>query len=190
MGGLEFYQYENELWCKHADGRNEVFDETKVELVQLILGKIRNCYPEAYRALEKFYISSSRNIRYFQFLMAKRFVRCNFAQLDATSFDVECVGSDVRFNFERVVCPLRGECQFEGVICNPKFDSSLSPAELRVMELFYQGYSKEEISQKLFNSPETIKNHIKNAYQKLGVHEKAEFIRYAEKNGLFANAQE
>lgn len=187
MGGLEFYIYESELWCKHADGRNELVDETKTKIIQYILDKVRQCYPEAYQALEKCYSKSSANIRYYQYLIARRFIKCNFAQLDATSFDVEDVDDDGRFNFEKVECPLRGECLFEGVICSPKFNSKLSPAELRVMKPFYQGKSKEEIAQELFLSPETVKLHIKNSYLKLGVHEKAEFIRYAQENHLFGN---
>jgi len=30
-----------------------------------------------------------------------------------------------------------------------------------------------------------VKNHIKSVYRKLGIHEKSEFIRYANKNNLF-----
>ena len=55
------------------------------------------------------------------------------------------------------------------------------------MKLFYQGRSKEEIAQELFISPGVVKLHIKNSYCKLGVHEKAEFIRYAQENHLFSN---
>ena len=80
---------------------------------------------------------------------------------------------------------MRGECAYEGIICCPKFNSNLSPAEKRVMKLFYDGRSREEIASDLFLSPETVKNHIKNSYFKLGVHEKAEFIRYANINHLF-----
>ena len=190
MEGLEFYCYESELWCKHGDGRNEIVDESQTELISYILDKVRECYPDAYKALEKCYSNSSRNIRYYQYLMARRFIRCNFSTLDATSLDVDDVSVDGRFNFEKVCCPMRGECVFEGVICRPRFNSKLSPAELRVMELLYKGYGKEKISDTLYLSPDTIKTHIKNVYVKLGIHEKAEFIRYANDNHLFDNAQE
>ena len=187
MAGLEFYTFEQELCCKHSDGRNEIVDETKTKLIQYILEKVRECYPDAYKALEKHYAQSSANIRYYQYLMARRFIKCNFSQLDATSLDIEDVSEDGKFNFEKVECPMRGECPYEGVICTPKFNSTLSPAELRVMALVYKGKSKEEIAAELYNSPETIKNHIKSAYLKLGIHEKAEFIRYAQEKNLFGN---
>ena len=75
--------------------------------------------------------------------------------------------------------------QFENVICSPKFNSTLSRQELRVMKLMYEGKNKEEISSELYISPNTVKNHIKSVYTKLGIHEKSEFIQYANKNHLF-----
>ena len=185
MAGIEFYTFENELWAKYSDGRNEIVDESKTELVHYILNNVRECYPEAYSALERWYSNSSLNIKYYQYLMARRFIMCNFAQLDSTKIDVENVTAAGKFNFEKVGCPLRGECQYEGLVCCPKFNNKLSPAEYRVMEMVYKGRTKAEIATTLYNSPETIKNHIKSAYLKLGVHEKAEFIRYANEHNLF-----
>ena len=49
----------------------------------------------------------------------------------------------------------------------------------------YEGKNKEEISSELYISPNTVKNHIKSVYTKLGIHEKSEFIQYANKNHLF-----
>lgn len=190
MQRLEFYCYDSELWVKMADGSNKIVDENCTELISFILNKVRECYPEAYKALEECYRKSSRNIKYYQFLMARRFVKCNFSQLDSTKLDVSDINQDGRFNFEKVSCPIRGECQHECVICMPKFNSKLSPAEMRVMEPFYRGWSKEKIAEYLYLSPGTVALHIKNSYIKLGIHEKAEFIRYVNDNNLFDNAQE
>lgn len=44
---------------------------------------------------------------------------------------------------------------------------------------------KSEIAGMLYLSPETVNNHIRNIYYKLGVHDKAEFIRYANDNSIF-----
>ena len=97
--------------------------------------------------------------------------------------DVEVTGA---FNFEKVECPLRGECRNDGVICCPVFNSKLSDAEMRVMRLVYDGATKEEIAEQLYLSPHTVKNHIKSVYCKLGIHEKSDFIQYANKNHLFS----
>lgn len=119
---------------------------------------------------------------YYQYLIVRRFCKCNFGNLDDTKADV---GKSEPFCFEKVPCPLRGECKYDGVICSPKFNSSLSEQELRVMELIYNGATNDDVGEKLYISPHTVKNHVKSVYRKLGIHEKSEFIRYANKNNLF-----
>ena len=63
----------------------------------------------------------------------------------------------------------------------------MSVAELRVMKLVYEGLGKDEISERLFISPNTIKNHVRSVYAKLGIHEKSEFVKYVKENDLFNN---
>ncbi len=118
---------------------------------------------------------------WYHFLIAKRFVRCNFGSIDDIK-DIDVSGS---FKFEYVPCPLRGECKLEGIVCRPAFSSKLSQAELRVMKLWSEGESKESIAEKLYLSVHTVNNHIRNAYFRLDIHNKAEFVRYAETKGLF-----
>ena len=185
MVELEFYIYEDELWCKTKEGKNFVVEETNSDVVAYILNNVRARYSEAYKALEKCYAKSAINPLYFQFLMARRFCKCNFACLDPTSFDVEDVKFDGMFNFEKVACPMRGECPHEGIICMPQLDNKLSNAETRVMKLLYEGKNKDEIADILFISPGTVKNHIKSSYLKLGIHSEAEFIRYANSHNIF-----
>lgn len=182
MKDLEFYIFEDELWCMFPDGRNEQITERSTDIIKKVLDRIRECYPEAYAELMKWYQKSSMNVPYFQYLMVNRFCRCNFGKLDTTQKDID---NATNFNFERVSCPLRGECPYENKVCNPRFNSRLSDAELRVMKLVYNGYSNDEVADTLYLSPHTVKNHIKSVYLKLGIHEKAEFIRYANNNNLF-----
>lgn len=182
MENIEFYILDKELWCLFPDGRNEQVTEHNVELVREILSRIREFYPEAYQDLSKWYQRSAANVPYYQFLMVNRFCRCNFGKLDNTKKDIDSRGI---FNFERIDCPMRGECPHEGKVCLPKFNSKLSESELRVMKLVYNGYSNDEVADTLYLSPHTVKNHIKSVYLKLGIHEKAEFIRYANNNNLF-----
>ena len=187
MGSLEFYTFEDELWCKTDDGENFAVDETRTEVISYIINNVRARYPEAYKALSKHYQKSALNISWYQYLMARRFCKCNFGCLDATTKDVDDIHSDGVFNFEKVPCPLRGECALEGIVCGPKFNSTLSKQEMRVMKLLFDGRNKEEIGGELFISPGTVKNHIKSAYLKLGVHSEAEFIRYAKEHNLFTD---
>ena len=53
------------------------------------------------------------------------------------------------------------------------------------MQLCYEGAKDEEIAEKLFISLNTIQNHRKAVYKKLGVHSMAEFIKYAAENNIF-----
>lgn len=180
---LEFYLYEDELWCKDDKGNNILVDQTQTELLSNMLTRIRECYPEAYKALQECYKDSAPNKIYYRYVMVKRFLKCNFGQLDSTSYDIE----DEKMNFERVDCPLRLECKYDGIICSPLFKTSLSSQEIKVGKLWYRGLTKEEIAGMLYISPETANNHVRNIYHKLGVHDKAEFVKYVNQNNIFNN---
>lgn len=178
---IEFYNLNGEVWMRTADGQCERITEDKSDIVAYVCEKIQDFYPKAYQALEDYYSKSQTNMSWYRFLIAKRFIRCNFGNIDDIK-DIDVSGS---FKLECVACPLRGECKFEGVVCRPEFNHNLSTAEMRVMGLWYQGDTKEQIAEKLYLSVHTINNHIRNAYFRLGIHTKAEFVRYAESNNLF-----
>lgn len=181
MNNIEFYIYEGELWMKDDDGNNSLVDSTKTDLLNTILEKVQNDYPEAYNALRDEYKDSAPNKIFYKYMMAVRFIRCNFGLLDSTYSDIQ----DGRFNFERINCPIRSECKYDGVICSPVFNTKLSKVEVKVCELWYRGLSKEEIGGILYLSPHTIHNHIRNAYTKMGCHDKSEFVKYADEHNLF-----
>jgi len=69
-------------------------------------------------------------------------------------------------------------------ICEPKFNSTLSDSQLRVMELCYYGKKDEEIAETLFISSHTVKNHRKNVFLP-SIQSMAEFMRYANEKNLF-----
>jgi len=51
---------------------------------------------------------------------------------------------------------------------------NLTKREHEILELLIQGLSYKEIAAKCFISPETMNSHIKNIYQKLNVHSRAQ----------------
>jgi DNA-binding CsgD family transcriptional regulator len=55
-------------------------------------------------------------------------------------------------------------------------DKQISKREREIMELILQGKSNKEIEQLLFISYNTVKNHIYNIYQKLGVNSRGQMI--------------
>lgn len=164
-----------------SEGRTVEITEKDTDFIDEILQRIDTYYPEAMKALNGIYEKSSLNIPYYKFLRVRRFLRCNFGDLDTKDHD-DNYGV---FNFEKIQCPLRGECKFDGIICLPKFDSKLSEAELRVMRLYYKNESIDRIADNLYLSGNTVRNHIKSSFRKLGIHSQAEFINYANRNHLF-----
>lgn len=60
----------------------------------------------------------------------------------------------------------------------------LTPAEIRLLALLAEGYSYQAAADRLSVSINTIRDHIRNIYDKLHVHSKAEAVRKAVKSGL------
>jgi DNA-binding NarL/FixJ family response regulator len=53
-----------------------------------------------------------------------------------------------------------------------------------VLQLVAQGISNADIAERLFLSPRTVKSHVANIYNKLGVDNRAAATRAAFDNGL------
>ncbi len=60
----------------------------------------------------------------------------------------------------------------------------LSLREQEVLGLLVQGLNYKQIAEKIFISPETVRNHIRNIYEKLHVHSRSEAVAKAIKQGL------
>ncbi len=179
---IEFYTTpEGEVTIRQMGEPESQLKETDTEFIQKFLDVLKEFYPEAHGALMSTYAGSRLNKQYRDFLAVRRFVKCNFGLYDNV-IDVDC---NWNFRFEFVGCPLRGECKFDKVICAPVFNSRLSERELEVMEMVYRGLSDSEISEKLFISMNTVNNHRKNSFKKLGLHSMPDFMRYAMQNNLF-----
>lgn len=151
------------------------------DAIQELLENSKTFYPEQFAALNEEYAKSSLNKRHFDFLRARRIVNCCFGENDRQA-DIDEFGN---YNFEMVKCPRMAECKYFKIICQPKFDSSLSERELEVMKLYFNHVPTDKIAEKLFLSIHTVKNHRKNALRKLKLHSLEEFQDYAHKNKIF-----
>ncbi len=64
----------------------------------------------------------------------------------------------------------------------PPSDFGLSKREMEILEHIAEGKDYLKISESLFISPNTVKKHISNLYEKLHVHSRAEAVRIAVEN--------
>ncbi len=62
--------------------------------------------------------------------------------------------------------------------------TDLTPREQEVLGLLAQGFSYQKVGETLFISIDTVRNHVRNVYQKLKVNSKAEAVAKAMKQGL------
>lgn len=66
----------------------------------------------------------------------------------------------------------------------PRLFPELTPRELEILTLIAQGASNERIADELVIAPKTVRNHVSNIYDKLGVASRAEAIVLAREAGL------
>jgi DNA-binding NarL/FixJ family response regulator len=67
--------------------------------------------------------------------------------------------------------------------------SPLSHREREIVQLVAQGYKNKEMAEKMFISEQTVKNHLHNIFDKLGVSDRLELALYAIHKGLHLNAE-
>src|SRR6476646_5399048 len=67
--------------------------------------------------------------------------------------------------------------------------SPLSQREREIVGLVAQGYKNKEMAEKMFISEQTVKNHLHNIFDKLGVSDRLELALYAIHKGLHLNGE-
>lgn len=134
----------------------------------------------ALHALEKRYEKSRINKSYFDFLIVRGFIKCNFIVLD-NRMDIDEYGN---LNTEFVLCPRTGECRECGLICNSPSDTELTSREKDILRLIVAGNDNLAIADQLYISINTVHNHRNNILKKLGKNNTAELVRYWFENNL------
>ena len=61
---------------------------------------------------------------------------------------------------------------------------TLTGREIEVLQFVAQGYTSREIGEHLFISENTVKNHVRNILDKLGLHSRNEAVLYALRENL------
>lgn len=152
-----------------------------LDLISWITELIQERYPEAFTRLQEIYERRKKNPLFFRFSIVRRFIRCNFGELDTGYYDIERTGS---FRLEEVKCPLRGECPDEGIVCKPRASARLSSREMEVFRLIVAGLNGIEIADILCLAPSTVNNHRENIKKKIRARSISQMIRFWNANNL------
>jgi DNA-binding CsgD family transcriptional regulator len=183
MRSIEFYTTPDGEVILKPDGEAErQLTENDNQFIQSFLDVIKEFYPGAYSALFECYGTNEKK-DYRNFLIVRRFIKCNLGVYD-NRIDLD---DNWNFKFEFVSCPLRGECKYDKILCSPTFNSKLSERQMEVMKLLYSGMTDSQVADKLFISLNTVNNHRKNSFKKLGIHSFNEFMRLAAQTNMFNN---
>ena len=185
---------EGEAMLRFSSGETIVYTEEQHDFTERMMTFLENYFPKALSGLRRWFAKSKPNKPYYEFLIVRQFILCNFFEYDHR-LDID---EDGNFHFEFVQCPVRATCLYNGHrcadegpneigVCNPEFASELSPEEYRVMTLFYTypGITCIEIAEMLCKSPHTVENQKKHAMRRVGAKSLAEFIGWARVNNVF-----
>jgi two-component system NarL family response regulator len=92
--------------------------------------------------------------------------------------------SAIRQAFEpSVYFPSTGRSPGELAFENPD-NAGLTRRELEILELVAEGYSNAQLAKMLWVTEQTVKFHLGNIYRKLGVSNRTEASRWAQRHGL------
>ena len=182
ISNIEFYNTpEGDVMMKELHHPAVVLRETDRPTIEAILAIIRDRYPKAHARLMKLYSSNTMNRWHYEFRVVHRFIRCNYGEYDQYNLDIN---KDGQFMFEEVNCPLRGECEHEGVICRPEFNTTLTDREMDVFRLIAFSCQTDDIAAALHISPCTVNRHRENIKAKIRVRNVGEMISYWHQNQM------
>ena len=171
---------DGEVEVRPTEAKPFTLTPENTEFVEEFLNMLRLRRPHALDALRKRYSKSKENKQYYNFLVCRGFIKCNFIVHD-NRLDIDDKGT---INTEFVMCPRLGECPEYGVVCNSQECSELSSREIEILRLITLGYENTEIGDILYISPNTVHNHRNNILRKLNLNNTAELVRYWFENKL------
>ena len=173
---IEFYNCpDGSINVKPFNESMYVYDMSCRHITEEMIVRIRDLYPDAFKALSELYSRSERNREFFEYRIVHRFIRCNFGEYDALTYDINGLG---QWNIEDVKCPMRGECLHEGVICKPTMHTQLSVRETEVAKLVAAGLARQEIADELTLSICTVNRHIANIKARMHFRHTNQIIAY------------
>jgi DNA-binding NarL/FixJ family response regulator len=71
-----------------------------------------------------------------------------------------------------------------GNVTTKEFYDGLTPREIEILKLLAAGMANKQIAYKLKISEKTVRNHVSNTYEKLGIFDRSQAVLYAVRKGL------
>jgi DNA-binding NarL/FixJ family response regulator len=71
-----------------------------------------------------------------------------------------------------------------GNVTPKEFYDGLTSREIEILKLLASGMANKQIAFKLKISEKTVRNHVSNAYEKLGIYDRSQAVLYAVRKGL------
>lgn len=115
--------------------------------------------------------------------MLKQYLICNFGNFDNRA-DITPEGILVK---EHVTCSARGNCKYEGILCQhffPAPNGNLTPREIEIMKMIASDLPDKCIAYKLGIEVTTMATHRKHIEQKIGCATKVGITRFACENNI------
>ena len=78
----------------------------------------------------------------------------------------------------------RGLDMLTGTVTPKEFYDGLTPREIEILKLLAAGMANKQIAYKLKISEKTVRNHVSNTYEKLGIYDRSQAVLYAVRKGL------
>lgn len=148
------------------------FSISDFSLTESLFEAIKNDYPKAFQALQELYKESALNRHFYKFRIVHRWLRCNCGSYDTMREDyVNGV-----LHPEQVTCPLRGECELEGIVCMCRL--TLTARQQEITSLIADGLSAQQIAVRLGVSVSTVNNTIQRIKEKLGVKKTVQIVEW------------
>lgn len=137
-----------------------------------ILEEIKE-HPEAEEALTIFFKKSIPNKRHFEYLITHQFLCCRFGDYNHETEDIDEQGY---FHKEHVTCAIRANCPMGRKVCTAERTKVLTKSQKEVVQMLYNGLSKDEIADVRCVERCTIDKIIYLAMKKTGVHSVRELL--------------
>ncbi|HYZ02077.1 MAG TPA: response regulator transcription factor [Candidatus Binatia bacterium] len=71
-----------------------------------------------------------------------------------------------------------------GTVTPKEFYDGLTPREIEILKLLAAGMANKQIAYNLKISEKTVRNHVSNTYEKLGIYDRSQAVLYAVRKGL------